>query len=277
MISLDSLRPLNDESDNPDSSNESGETGPHTSRLDTAGTASIAVPATALTGSEATSTGATSSAGRPRYGAIALDDMLPPSQPFDADLVESLAPQSRLRTILEWLVVLVAAFALALLLRTFLVQAFSIKYTSMEPTLAQGDRILVYKLGYDLHDIRRGEIVVFNSPAGELPDVGDLIKRVIALPGETLEFTDGDIYIDGSRLSERYIEPGVMTVVRSSVPGCANPPEKDRCAVPEGKVFVLGDNRASSRDSRAFGPIDSGDVIGRAFLRVWPFTRFGFL
>ena len=109
-------------------------------------------------------------------------------------------PQT-LRTLFEWLLVAVCALVLALLLQVFLVQAFSIPSKSMEPTLSVGDRLVVYKLGYRLHDIGRGDVVVFHNPqesqeAGE-QEAGELIKRVVAVGGETFELRDGQVHIDG--------------------------------------------------------------------------------
>ena len=182
--------------------------------------------------------------------------------------------KSTARVVTEWVVVLAGALALALVLRAVLFQAYYIRFTSMEPTLQNGDRVLVNKLGYDIGDVDRGDLVVFERPSrvsGRQED--DLIKRVIALPGEVIKFVEGDVYIDNRRLYEPYLEsPGITT--GRMPPGCAELVDGG-CLIGAGKVFVMGDNRANSTDSRAFGPISEHLIVGNAFLRLWPVTDFG--
>jgi signal peptidase I len=178
------------------------------------------------------------------------------------------------------------ALAVAILVKTFVIQAFYIPSESMEPTLYENDRILVNKLSYKLHDVNRGDLVVFEKPANEpASGIKDLIKRTIALPNETIELqADGRILIDGRELSEPYLaegqQPGQMTMARGNfVDGaCTNPPEETtRCTIGEGFVWVMGDNRDHSHDSRAFGPINEDLIVGRAFVKVWPLSEIGFL
>jgi signal peptidase I len=209
-------------------------------------------------------------------------DPLDLSDPAEPNSVEPDEPQSRaidrqIRTILEWVAVAVGALAVALLIKTFLLQAFFIPSGSMETTLTKGDRVLVNKLSYDLHDVNRGDVIVFEKPPGEGGDIEDLIKRVIALPGETVSFLDGRIYVDGLLLEEPYLEPEVHNLPKQPIPNCDNPPSVDTCDVPSGRVFVMGDNREASRDSRFFGPIEEDSIVGRAFLKVWPPSDIGFL
>jgi signal peptidase I len=188
--------------------------------------------------------------------------------PPDADVPdpEESAPRSNAKSILEWVGVIVGALLVALLIKTFLLQSFYIPSRSMEPTLRIGDRVLVNKLSYKVHDINRGDIVVFERPKDEPPDaIKDLIKRVIGLPGETVSTQNGQVYIDGRPLDEPYLPAGTVTDNL--------PPTK----VPDDEVFVMGDNRGDSRDSRYFGPIDEGLIVGRAFVRIWPVTHLGFL
>ena len=176
--------------------------------------------------------------------------------------------------IVEWLVVLVCALGLALLLKAFLVEVFVIPSGSMEPTLMVDNRVVVYKLGYRLHDVNRGDVVVFDSP-DRASGVDDLIKRVVALGGETFEIRDGRVYIDGTRLDEPYLEAGESTFPKAPIPGCVNESDSLRCEVPAGRVLVLGDSREDSRDSRFFGTVDVDDVVGRAFMKIWPPTDIG--
>ena len=176
--------------------------------------------------------------------------------------------------LVEWLVVLVCALGLALLLKAFLVEVFVIPSGSMEPTLMVDNRVVVYKLGYRLHDVNRGDVVVFDNP-GQGPGIDDLIKRVVALEGETFEIRDGSVYIDGTQLEEPYLQAGEFTHPKAPIPGCANEAESLYCEVPEGTVIVLGDSREDSRDSRFFGPVDVDDVVGRAFMKIWPPNDIG--
>lgn len=182
--------------------------------------------------------------------------------------------ESRTRSIIEWVVVIAGALAIALVMKVFLIQVFWIPSGSMEHTLDIGDRVIVNKLSYNLHDINRGDIIVFERPEDQDSAIKDLIKRVIALPGEEISFDDGNVYIDGDLLDEPYLDEGTRSVGHTYGGGCT---VEEPCGVPEGEVWVMGDNRSNSQDSTYFGPIDADDVVGRAFFRIWPLNRFGFL
>ena len=200
----------------------------------------------------------------------------PPRGPHDQEAEEP-PPDGRSRAlpaVFEWLVVLVCALGLALLLKAFLVEVFVIPSGSMEPTLMIDNRLVVYKLGYRLHDVNRGDVVVFDNPDRNA-GVDDLIKRVVAVGGETFEIRDGSVYIDGERLEEPYLEAGEATFPKAPIRGCVNEAEPLFCEVPEGKVLVLGDSREDSRDSRFFGPVDVDSVVGRAFMKIWPPNDIG--
>jgi signal peptidase I len=180
--------------------------------------------------------------------------------------VEQSGRRARVRSAVEWVAIIVGAFLVAFLIKTFLLQAFTIPSESMEATLAVGDRVLVNKLSYKLHDVHRGDLVVFDRPPSESStDVDHLIKRVVALGGETIEAREGRIYIDDRPLDEPYIADGEMSA------------EIERMTVPDGHVFVMGDNRDDSRDSRVFGPIPESLIVGRAFIRVWPLPNISLL
>ncbi|MDW3218408.1 MAG: signal peptidase I [Acidimicrobiales bacterium] len=183
----------------------------------------------------------------------------------------------QIRTLTEWVVVAIGALAVALLIKAFLLQAFYIPSPSMDPTLRNDDRVLVNKLSYRLGDVERGDIIVFERPEDVPSDTDDFIKRAIGLPGEVVTFSDGAVFIDGRALSEDYVGEHLTTNDRL-IPGCDNAPAvADSCLVPEGHVFVMGDNRDASLDSRSFGPIDEDTIVGRAFLKVWPLGDIGFL
>jgi signal peptidase I len=176
---------------------------------------------------------------------------------------EGKAQDSQIRNLLEWTYVIVGALGIALLIRAFLLASFFIPSVSMVPTLKVGDRVLVNKLSYRLHDLHRQDVVVFERPPGE-PDltIKDLIKRVIGLPGDVVSFRDGKVFVNDVQLDEPYLAPGMVT----------SPKGNDSIKVPAGEVLVLGDNRTNSFDGRSFGTFDQKLIVGRAFVIVWPFS-----
>lgn len=171
-------------------------------------------------------------------------------------------PRRASRAVLEWVAVVVAALAVAAVVKTYLLQAFFIPSASMETTLVEDDRVLVNKLSYRLHDVNRGDVVVFERPdaAGSDPEIKDLIKRVVGLPGEEVRIADGRVLVDGRPLDEPYLAAGTQTFGDTTV------------TVPPGHLWVMGDNRSNSSDSRVFGAIPEDLVVGRAFVKVWPVT-----
>lgn len=180
---------------------------------------------------------------------------------------------SRTRSLIEWVVVIAGALLVALLIKAFLVQAFYIPSESMVPTLEVGDRVLVNKLSYKLHDVNRGDLIVFERPEGEAnQDVKDLIKRVVGLPGDQIVIKQNSVWINGGQLDEGYLPDGTLTKQ-----GSRNCVDESPCVVPDDSLWVMGDNREHSFDSRYFGPIEEDTVVGRAFLRIWPFNSLGFL
>lgn len=204
---------------------------------------------------------------------------------------------SRLRGALEWIVVIVGAVIVALVIKTFLIQAFFIPTASMEPTLVgeqrsdgtqgEGDRILVDKVSYRFRDVSRGDVIVFENPDADQFDTvsggsvgtappADLVKRVIGLPGDTVVFVDGAVTVNGEPLDEPYLPDGTVTTPAG---GTSTWPHTctagDPCTVPDDMVWVMGDNRDNSRDSRYMGPIAQDAIVGRAFVTVWPLDRLG--
>lgn len=183
----------------------------------------------------------------------------------------------RRRALVEWLVVLVVALVAALLIKTFAIQAFYIPSGSMEPTLKPGDRVLVNKLAYDFHPVHEGDIIVFRRPPGDTDlQIGDLIKRVIGLPGETVLVKNCSIYINGKLLSQPYLPKGWQD---PSSPYCTTWPSSSPLSnpyhVPAGYYLVMGDNRQDSYDSRYWGALPASYIVGRAFVRIWPPNRLG--
>ncbi len=192
------------------------------------------------------------------------------------------------RAVGESVGLVLVALVLSVLVKTFLLQVFWIPSGSMLPTLALRDRIAVDRVSYQLRDPERGEVVVFSrAVAGEPPSLLDragdllvsglgatadqeqLVKRVIGLPGETVEIRDGAVHVDGRPLAERATADGGYL---QAAPGDDFGP----VAVPDGRYFLMGDNRDGSDDSRgSLGTIPREDVVGRAVAVIWPVTRLG--
>jgi signal peptidase I len=177
----------------------------------------------------------------------------------------------------EWVTVLVVALVIAITVRTLILQQFYISGPSMEATMFQDDRVLVNKLSYRLHDIHRGDVVVFDRVTvdGQIVQHDDLIKRVIALGGETIAIKDCKVFIDGKPLDEPYLND--FDIAQSVVEDRCRVSMMDDMLIPEGQLFVMGDNRPQSFDSRMFGPIEQDLVVGRAFVIIWPFSAAKFL
>ncbi len=168
-----------------------------------------------------------------------------------------------LRALLELPVILLISFALVFgFVRPVIAAPFYVGSESMVPTLMVWDRILINKLAYDFAEPQRGDIVLFRSPEG---GKDPLIKRVIGLPGDTIEVRAGKLYVNG----RRHREPYVNDHLRKAQPHYG--PTK----VPEGHYFMMGDNRANSADSRVFGPVPEENLIGEALFRFWPPGRVG--
>jgi signal peptidase I len=195
------------------------------------------------------------------------DTALPTRSPDGKSSRKRTAEKTALAVALEWILIIGIAIGVAVVVRVFLFQPFYIPSASMVPTLEIGDKVLVNKLSYKFHAIHRGDIVVFSAPPGEAtPEVKDLVKRVIGLSGDTVQGkADDGIYINGRRLEEPYLPEGITTKDFGPV------------QVPNGKLFVMGDNRMESKDSTVFGPVEANSVVGRVFLRYWPLSRFGTL
>jgi signal peptidase I len=169
------------------------------------------------------------------------------------------------RWLLETALLVVLAFVLAQGIKTFVVQPFVIPTGSMIPTIEEGDRVIAEKLTYRFFgEPEAGDVVVFDDPTGQNPQ---LIKRVIAVEGQTLDVREGLVYVDEEQLSEPYVH-GLPTDAGS---GAVTFP----MVIPDNEVFLMGDNRPNSGDSRFFGPQPIENVHGRAVWTYWPLDRFG--
>jgi signal peptidase I len=176
------------------------------------------------------------------------------------------------RTILEYVVLAVVAIAVALLIQAFLVKPYRIPSESMENTLLIGDRVLVDRISWRLSDPGRQDIVVFHPPF-EGPV---LIKRIIGMPGDEISLEDGMVYVNGEKLDEPYVrEVSGQTVLTEPFDNGLPWSLQQPYTVPAGNYFVMGDNRIDSGDSREFGPVTRGQLVGKAFARYWPPGRIG--
>ena len=180
------------------------------------------------------------------------------------------------RQIREWVTVIVVAVVIATLLRSFVVQQYYIAGPSMETTLWGNDRVLVNKLAYRVGDPQRGDVIVFDriTTNGDTVQHDDLIKRVIGLSGETVEIRDCQVLINGTPIVEPWLAEVAPEVSPESNCGTAN---LDPVQVGENQVFLIGDNRPMSFDSRMFGPIDRDLIRGKAMLVIWPFDSITLL
>jgi signal peptidase I len=163
------------------------------------------------------------------------------------------------RTIVEIVVIITAAFIIALLVQAFLMKPFTIHQVSMRPTLEEGDRILLNRLSYRFRAEARGDIVVFHSPINVDED---LVKRIVAIENDVVAVTGGKLYVNGVAQDEPYL-------LEQDFSG-----EMPETRVPAGHVFVMGDNRNNSGDSRLFGPISTESIIGHAFVVYWPIRHW---
>lgn len=191
-------------------------------------------------------------------------------------LAKPQGPKTATRNAIEWVAVVTGAIIIAVIVRTFIFQTFWIPSPSMAETLVHNDRVLVNKLAYRFHDVNRGDVVVFERPPNQEGDIKDLIKRVIALPGERVSIIDGTVRINGKVLEEPYTN-GLITEAKV---GCGLGDTKGidteaGLKIAENHLLVLGDNRTNSQDGRCFGPIDEDLLVGRAFFIMWPPSKAG--
>ncbi len=181
------------------------------------------------------------------------------------------------RLLVEWVGVIGIALVIAIIVRMFLLQQFYISGPSMETTMFTNNRVLVNKLAYQIGDVKRGDVVVFDRATVNGDDVvhDDLIKRVIALGGETISIKSCIVYINGTILAEPYL-PARDTEMTDPQERCSTVDIVDT-VIPQGEFFLMGDNRPQSYDSRMFGPITREMIVGRAFVIIWPVTQWRFL
>jgi signal peptidase I len=187
----------------------------------------------------------------------------PPSEPTPP----TTSAKPRRRALIEWTAIIVIAVLVSFLMRTYAFQTFYIPSGSMEPTLQIGDRIIVNKLAITWGTIHVGDIVVFKAPPAE--DCGepvtDLVKRVIGVPGDSLKSEGNTIYVNNKPLDETWTHTEPLGGPITPITLKAN------------QYFMMGDNHSDSCDSRMWGTVPRSDIIGKAFVRIWPLSRIGFL
>ncbi|UWG99095.1 signal peptidase I [Dehalobacter sp. DCM] len=166
-----------------------------------------------------------------------------------------------MKSLFEWVIIIAVAFALSLVIRNFLIDTRIVPTGSMLPTIQLEDRLIVDRFFYKYGDIQRGDIIVFEAPDEIMKDE-DLVKRVIGLPGETIQVTNSKVYINGQVLDEPYVESSANY-------------EFGPYTIPEGTFFMMGDNRPISYDSHRWGALDGEKIIGKVWVRYWPFDRLG--
>lgn len=178
---------------------------------------------------------------------------------------------SFIRGLFDFVIIIVLAFFLTWGIRTFVVQAYEIPTGSMEDTIQIGDRVFSEKITYYFTEVQQGDIVTFTDPTGS----GEtLIKRVIAVGGQTVDLQDGFVYVDGEKLEEPYTEGKESVELTSTY---RNEEIGFPYTVPEGSIWVMGDNRTNSSDSRYFGAVPLENVSGHAVFIYWPIASLGIL
>ena len=187
----------------------------------------------------------------------------------DDDTALKVSSPSASKILRDWIFVIVVALGAAMLVRVFVLQQFYISGPSMETSLFQDDRVLVNKLSYRLHDVNRGDVIVFDrvTSSGGVVEHDDLIKRVIAIGGDSIQIKKCEVLVNGVEITEPYL--GAQTEGEDPNSRC-RVADMPALTVPNDQLFVMGDNRSESFDSRSFGPIPKKLVIGRAFAIVWP-------
>jgi signal peptidase I len=180
------------------------------------------------------------------------------AEDVEGDLVKGI-----MKSIMEWVMIIAVAFILSIIIRNFVVDTRIVPTGSMLPTIQLQDRLIVDRLLYQYDTINRGDIIVFQAPEAALEDK-DLVKRVIGLPGETIQIKNGKVFINDKALNEPYI---------------VSPPsyEYGPVTVEPNSYFMLGDNRNASKDSHIWGFLPSDKILGRVWIRYWPLDKFGSL
>ena len=178
------------------------------------------------------------------------------------------------KEIMEWIVAIAVALALIFAIKTFVGKPYTIKGDSMDPTLKDSERVMVNIIGYKIGGVKKGNVIVFHAN-----NTDDYVKRVIGIPGDSVEYKNDTLYVNGKKQQEPYLNYNEKRKQTENITGTfktkdlpnANPKSN---VIPKGKYLVLGDNREVSKDSRSFGLIDKDQIVGKVSFRFWPFNEF---
>lgn len=177
------------------------------------------------------------------------------------------------KELFEWAVAIVVAVVVVLLIQKFLFTTYTVSGDSMYPTLKNGEKVIVNRIGYKVSDIDNGDVIVFHANAND-----DYVKRVIGKPGDTVKYNNDQLYVNDKKVPEEYLKENKENKSRDLL--TENFEVKDLVnsngakEIPKGKYLVLGDNREVSKDGRSFGLIDYDVIIGEVSLRFWPLNQF---
>jgi len=170
---------------------------------------------------------------------------------------------------IEWIKAFAIGLIIFIFIRTFFFTNYVVQGESMEPTLVDGNKLIVNKIGYQIGELHRFDVIVFHHNKEE-----DFVKRIIGLPGDKVEYRDDELYVNGEKIAEPYLEKYRKEALGSRLTGDFTLEDLTGSeTVPEGKLFVLGDNRLKSWDSRQFKFISVDQVVGKVNLRYWPLTE----
>ncbi|GEQ04690.1 signal peptidase I [Staphylococcus gallinarum] len=181
------------------------------------------------------------------------------------------------KEIMEWFVSIVVAVALVLLIMNFVAKPYTVKGDSMDPTLKDGERVVVNLFGYKFGDIKKGNVVVFHATKDS-----DYVKRVIGTAGDNVEYKKDKLYVNGKKVDEPYLDYNEKHKQYNYITGSFKTKDLNQVnqknTIPKDKLLVLGDNREVSKDSRSFGLIDKDQVVGKVSFSFWPLNemKFGF-
>lgn len=178
------------------------------------------------------------------------------------------------KEITEWIISIVVAVALVLFIINFVAKSYTVKGDSMDPTLKDGQHVIVNLFDYRFNDIKKGNVIVFHANKTD-----DYVKRVIGTPGDSIEYKKDKLYVNGHQVKEPYLDYNEKHKQYEYITGSFKTkdlPNAQGNKIPKGKLLVLGDNREVSKDSRSFGLIDKDTVVGKVSFRFWPFSDFKF-
>ncbi|RIM08739.1 signal peptidase I [Staphylococcus chromogenes] len=174
---------------------------------------------------------------------------------------------------MEWLISIGLALLIVGLLYAFVIKPYNVKGDSMDPTLKDGERVIVNKLGKTFGNLERGNVIVFHADENS-----DYVKRIIGVPGDHIEYKHDVLYVNGKKTPEPYLEYNMKHKNYEEITGSFKssdlPNSGGQYKIPKDRYLVLGDNREVSKDSRAFGLIDKKQIVGKVSLRFWPFSEF---